>query len=167
MIDLDEKILVLTTGGTFDKVYFDAKSEFEVGHSIVGQMLSQAEVSRPFELCELLRKDSLELTDPDRELIRQTVMKSPCRGIVITHGTDTMTVTAAALEGIGNKTIVMTGALAPARFAQTDAMFNLGMAFAAAQVAPSGVYIAMNGCIFDAAHVKKDVARNAFVSTQA
>jgi L-asparaginase len=59
----------------------------------------------------------------------------------------------------------MTGALAPARFTQTDAMFNLGMAFAAAQVAPAGVYIAMNGCIFDAAYVKKDVARNAFVST--
>lgn len=165
MIDLDEKMLVLTTGGTFDKVYFDAKSEFEVGHSIVGQMLSQAEVSRPFELYELLRKDSLELTEPDRDLIRQAVVGSACRGIVITHGTDTMTVTAAALTGIDNKTIVLTGALAPARFTQTDAMFNLGMAFAAAQVAPAGVYIAMNGCIFDAAHVKKDVARNAFVST--
>lgn len=165
MINLEEKILVLTTGGTLDKVYFDAKSEFEVGDSIVGQMLLQSEVNRPFELSELLRKDSLELTDADRESIRHAVVESACKRIIITHGTDTMTVTAAALTGIEDKVIVMTGALAPARFARTDAMFNLGMAFGAVQVLPAGVYIAMNGCIFDAARVKKDLSRNVFVST--
>ncbi|MBS0284753.1 MAG: asparaginase, partial [Proteobacteria bacterium] len=82
---------------------------------------------------------------------------------VITHGTDTMTETAKALAGIAGKTIVLVGALAPARFADSDATFNLGMAFATAQIAPAGVWIAMNGTIFPADKVRKDRAANAFV----
>ena len=158
-------VAVLTTGGTIDKVYFDARSEFSVGESVVGELLRQAHVHCPFRIAELMRKDSLELTDADREEIAGAVQAcaEPC--VVITHGTDTMSVTAEALMGITGKTIVLTGALAPARFAQSDATFNVGMAFAAVQALPAGVYIVMNGQIFEAGAVRKDTDANVFVRT--
>lgn len=166
-MSLDRKsVLVVTTGGTLDKIYFDAKSSYEVGTSIVGRLLRQAEVRAPFEIVELMRKDSLDLNDEDRELIRASVARAESVSVVITHGTDTMTETACNLAGVVGKTIVLTGALAPARFADSDAMFNLGMAFAAAQILPAGVYIAMNGRIFDAARVRKDRRLNAFVDIE-
>ena len=118
----------------------------------------------PYRVVELMRKDSLELTDDDRAAIAAAVREAPERHIVITHGTDTMTETAQALAGIADKTIVLVGALAPARFAESDATFNLGMAFAAAQVAPAGVWIAMNGTIFAGDKVRKDRTVNAFVA---
>lgn len=157
-----DTILVVTTGGTIDKVYFDATSDFEVGDSVVGELLRQAQVEVPFELRELLRKDSLELTDADRGLIRRAVEETPHRRVVVTHGTDTMTETAAALAGIAGKTVVLTGALSPARFAVTDAVFNVGMAFAAAQTLAPGIYVAMNGRIFDGLRVAKDRDANRF-----
>jgi L-asparaginase len=160
-----DEILVLTTGGTFDKIYFDAKSSFEVGHSMVGDLLAQAVVKKAFVINELLRKDSLELTDADRAQIRDVIVNSAHDKIVITHGTDTMTDTGRVLADIPNKTIVLTGALSPARFAETDAMFNLGMAFAAAQTCAPGVYITMNGTVFNALQVAKDRSRNAFIAT--
>lgn len=163
MKDSEHPILVLTTGGTLDKIYFDAKSSFEVGSSIVGRLLEQAEVRVPFEIVELMRKDSLDLTDDDRETIRSTVAESRHDHILITHGTDTMTDTARVLADIQNKTIVLTGALAPARFAESDAMFNLGMAVASVQVLNHGVYIAMNGRVFEGTHVRKDRSLNAFI----
>lgn len=158
-----EPILVLTTGGTIDKQYFDALSQYQITDSIVSKLLETARVTLPFEIVELTRKDSLELDDSDRERIAATVREAPQRRIVITHGTDTMTRSAAALAGVAGKTIVFVGALAPARFAESDAAFNLGMAFAAAQVAAPGVYIAMNGTVFPADKVVKDRERGAFV----
>lgn len=127
-----DPILVLTTGGTIDKNYFDALSEYQITESGIPELLKVARVALPFRLVELMRKDSLELTDADRALIVDTVRGAPERRVVITHGTDTMTDTAKALADIADKTIVLTGALTPARFAETDAPFNLGMAFAAA-----------------------------------
>lgn len=159
-------IKIFTTGGTFDKVYFDAKSEFEVGDSVVGRLLEQAHVRQAYEIQPLMRKDSLELTDTDRARIRELVAARPERRVVVTHGTDTMTDTARALEGLRDKTIVLTGALAPARFAESDAVFNVGMAFAAVQSLPDGVYICMNGQVFRAAEVVKDRARNVFVARE-
>ena len=159
-----DSILVNTTGGTIDKVYFDAKSEFEVGRSMVGDLLREAHVHIPFEMLEVSRKDSLDLTDDDRDAIRHAIATTPHTRIVVTHGTDTMTKTAGVLSRIGGKTIVLTGALSPARFANTDAAFNVGMAFGAVQTLPVGVYIAMNGQVFDAAKVRKDRATNRFVS---
>ncbi|WP_298673802.1 asparaginase domain-containing protein [uncultured Sphingomonas sp.] len=156
-------ILVLTTGGTIDKLYFDALSEYQIGDSVVDRLLATARVRKPFRVQGLMRKDSLDLDDADRAAIAAAVAEAPERQIVITHGTDTMTETARALAQIAGKTIVLVGALAPARFADSDASFNLGMAFAAAQVAPPGVWIAMNGTIFPAAHVRKDRGANAFV----
>ncbi len=155
-------VKIITTGGTIDKIYFDAKSEFQVGEPQVADVLHNSNVTMPFEVLALMRKDSLELTDDDRQLIYDTVTADECAHIVITHGTDTMAVTAAKLIGIPNKTIVLTGAMQPARFRMTDAVFNIASAFTAAQTLPPGVYLAMNGRIFDAGHVRKNVAENRF-----
>ena len=156
-------ILVLTTGGTIDKNYFDALSEYQIVDSGIPALLKEARVALPFRVEEVCRKDSLELTQADRSELARLVAQAPESRIVITHGTDTMTDTAKALAGIAGKTIVLTGALSPARFAETDAPFNLGMAFAAAQFAPPGVYIAMSGQVFDGLAVRKDRAAGRFV----
>lgn len=165
MLDPAEPLLVLTTGGTIDKVYYDMLSEYQVGDSAVPRLLAIARVRRPFRVEEVLRKDSLELTDADRALVRERVALAAERMVVITHGTDTMTQTASALADVPDKTIVLVGALAPARFQESDAAFNLGMALATAQVAAPGVYITMNGSVFDGLHVVKDRAAGAFVAT--
>jgi L-asparaginase len=159
----DEAVLVVTTGGTIDKVYFDARSDYEVGDSVVDELLRQAEVRQPFEMLPLLRKDSLELTDEDRAAIRDGIAMRPERRVIVTHGTDTMSRTAGVLTALSDRTVVLTGSLAPARFARTDAVFNVGMAFAAVQVLPAGIYIVMNGRVFAADHVRKDTTRNVFV----
>jgi L-asparaginase len=158
-----EPIAVVTTGGTIDKLYFDSLSEYQVGESVVRKLLAAANVRYPFEIIEALRKDSLELTDEDREELYQCVAALRASRVVITHGTDTMTQTAQRLAAVPGKTIVMTGALTPARFSESDAPFNLGMAFAAAQIAPSGVYIVMNGEVFPASVVRKDRDAGRFV----
>lgn len=157
-------LLFLTTGGTIDKLYFDALSEYQIGDSVVERILRTARVALPFRVAELMRKDSLELTDADRATIRTAVEGAPETRIVITHGTDTMTDTARALSGVAGKTVVLVGALAPARFAESDATFNLGLAVATAQVAAPGVWIAMNGTVFDGAKVRKDRSINSFVA---
>ena len=164
MTEAHDSILVLTTGGTIDKLYFDALSEYKIGESIIARLLDMARVTQPVEIRELLRKDSLDLTDADRNLIAQAVLNTDISRIIITHGTDTMTTTADALAGIEGKTIVLVGALAPARFQESDATFNLGMAFATVQVAPPSVYITMNGTVFRADAVVKDRAVGAFVA---
>ena len=159
-----DPILVLTTGGTIDKLYFDALSQYQIGESVTARLLELGRVTHPFRLVELMRKDSLDLDDDDRAAIAAAVAGAAETRIVITHGTDTMTVTAQALAAAQGKTIVLVGALAPARFADSDASFNLGMAFATAQVAPPGVYITMNGSVFPALGVVKDRAKGAFVA---
>lgn len=160
-------ILVLTTGGTIDKAYFDALSEYQIVDSGIPDLLREARVALPLRVVELMRKDSLELTEADRALIASTAREAPETRIVVTHGTDTMTETAKVLAAaVPGKTICLTGALSPARFAETDANFNLGMAIATVQVAPPGVYIAMSGQVFDALKVKKDRAAGKFVAVQ-
>ena len=109
-----------------------------------------------YRLQSLMRKDSLEITDEDRALIRATCEAADQDRIVITHGTDTMAVTAEALLGIPEKTIVLTGSLAPARFRSTDAIFNLGCAIGAVSSAAPGVYVAMHGRVFEAGKVRKN-----------
>ncbi|NOU02159.1 MAG: asparaginase [Novosphingobium sp.] len=157
-------ILVLTTGGTIDKNYFDALSEYQIVDSGIAGLLTEARVALPIRVVELMRKDSLELTDADRALIAGAAREAPEQRIVVTHGTDTMTETAKVLAAeVPGKTICLTGALSPARFAETDAPFNLGMAFAAAQLAAPGVWIAMSGQVFDGLKVRKDRAAGKFV----
>lgn len=155
-------ITFITTGGTIDKVYFDAKSRYEVGDTVIDQVLRQGEIGFDYRVVPLMRKDSLELTDADRTLIRLAVEREEAGRIVITHGTDTMVHTARALEGIRDKTIVLTGALNPARFQASDAVFNVGMAVAAVQCLLEGVYVAMNGRIFDPRRVRKNKVLNRF-----
>jgi L-asparaginase len=157
------KIKIISTGGTIDKVYFDAKSEFEVGSPQAGVLLGEANVSFEYEVVSLLRKDSLELTDADREQIRAAVADDPCERIVITHGTDTMVHTARLLQDrIDGKVVVLTGSMQPAGQRVTDAIFNVGFAVAAVQLLPEGVWIAMNGRIHDPAITRKNVAANRF-----
>jgi L-asparaginase len=149
-------VLVITTGGTIDKVYFDASSEYEIGEPTVPHVFREAGVSLPWRLQPILRKDSLEMTADDRQSIRRCCEAAEENQILITHGTDTMCDTAEALVGIPGKTILLTGALAPARFRITDAVFNLGLALGAVQTLPVGVYLGMNGTIFAAGAVRKN-----------
>ncbi len=157
-----KKLHIFTTGGTIDKIYFDANSEFEVGEPQIGEILREMGVTFPFEITSLMRKDSLDMTSADRELIRKAVMQCPENHILITHGTDSMTATAMTLTNIPEKTMVLTGALNPARFRGSDAMFNIGGAVAAVQSLESGVYIFMNGRVFQAHRVRKNREKNRF-----
>jgi L-asparaginase len=158
-----QPILILTTGGTIDKAYFDALSQYQISETIITQLLEVAQVTLPYEVLEIARKDSLDLDDDDRAALVSAARDSQAHRIVITHGTDTMTQSAAVLSAVEGKTIVLVGALSPARFRESDAAFNLGMAFATAQVAPPGVYITMNGTVFAGDDVVKDRDRGAFV----
>jgi L-asparaginase len=155
-------IAIFTTGGTIDKVYFDAKGGYEVGAPMIAQILEHGRVSDAIPVVELLRKDSLEMSQGDRAIIRDAVASSDATRIIVTHGTDTMVDTARALKGIPGKTIVLTGALQPGRFSDSDAPFNLGMAVAAVQALPPGVYLVANGKVFTADRVRKNTALNRF-----
>ena len=152
----------ITTGGTIDKIYFDALSQFEVGDSQLKHILTEGLVDFEYDIVPLLQKDSLEMTDEDRSKLRDYIAEDDVSHYVITHGTDTMPATAEALAGLDGKTIILTGALTPARFKTTDAVFNIGMAVAAAQTAAPGVYIAMSGQVFPAGKVRKNRAENRF-----
>ncbi|MGQ9589869.1 MAG: asparaginase domain-containing protein [Planctomycetota bacterium] len=156
------KIKFVTTGGTIDKLYFDARSEYQVGPPQVLEVLRDAAVTFEFEAESVLKKDSLDMTEEDRRIIRARVESDPCPRIVVTHGTDTMLETARALRGIPGKTVVLTGAIQPAIFRVTDAVFNIGMAVAAVQILPPGVYVAMSGRIFDPDRARKNYERNVF-----
>ena len=159
-------IRFITTGGTIDKIYFDALSEYEIGDSPLHSILSEGLVDFEFDIVPLLKKDSLEMTDADRVHLRDYIEKDDASLYVITHGTDTMPETGESLQGIEGKTIVLTGALTPARFRTTDAVFNVGMAVATVQAAPPGVYIAMSGQVFEAGAVRKNRAENRFESIE-
>ncbi len=156
---------ILTTGGTIDKVYFDALSEFEVGEPAMRFVLKEANITLNYEITSLMRKDSLELTDADRAAIRDAVLASPCKSLLVTHGTDTMVRSALALGDVKDKAVVFTGAMLPASQRSTDAIFNVGFAIAAARISPPGVYVAMNGRLFRPDEVRKDRAGNRFVAS--
>ncbi len=155
-------IQFITTGGTIDKIYFDDLSQFEVGESQVQHILAEGLAAFDFDVVPLMHKDSLQVTDEDRRLLHDYIENDDASHFVVTHGTDTMPETAQALMDIQGKTIVLTGALMPARFKATDAVFNVGMAVAAVQVASPGVYIAMSGQVFEAGAVQKNRAKNRF-----
>ncbi len=165
-------IRILAVGGTIDKVYFDALSEYEVGAPYAVELLEELKLNLDCEVTSLMRKDSLEMDDADRQSVREAVSKAEESLIVITHGTDTMVETAAALQPLFaeadfNKTVVLTGALAPAIFKRSDAMFNMGAALTAVQTCAPGVYIAMSGEVFAAGAVRKDREAQRFVASEA
>ena len=157
-----KSLLILTTGGTIDKIYFDDKSDYQVGEPLIGDILKEFAVAFPFTVLPLMRKDSLHIEQADRELLKATIEQHEESHILITHGTDSMVETAKVLASIPNKTIVLTGALNPASFRGSDAEFNIGTAVGAVQSLPPGVYIAMNGRVWDPTKVVKNVAANRF-----
>ncbi len=157
-------IQVFTVGGTIDKIYFDANSDYEVGPPNIAEMLDSLRLNPQFQVTSLMQKDSLDMSDEDRQRVLDAVRESQASKILITHGTDTMVQTAAVLSAVKDKTIVLTGALSPALFRNSDAMFNIGSAITAVQILPPGIYITMNGEIFDHDKVSKDVAQGRFVS---
>ena len=155
-------IQLFTTGGTIDKVYFDQKSDYQVGVPNIEEILNGANVHLDY-VCEILmQKDSLDISQADRQLICERVANCPHRRVVITHGTDTMIQTALALLRIPDKVIVLTGSMQPARFKHSDAEFNVACAVTAVQLLAAGAYIAMNGRIFDPRHARKNVKLNRF-----
>jgi L-asparaginase len=156
------QIKFFTTGGTIDKVYFDARSEYQVGSPQILEILKDHNVAFEYEVVSILQKDSLDMTDLDRETLRQAVAADLCERIVITHGTDSMVDSAKALLGITGKTIVFTGALEPARSRYSDATFNVGGAILAAQTLSAGVYIAMSGRVYAADRVRKNYETRRF-----
>jgi L-asparaginase len=156
------KIKIYTVGGTIDKIYFDQKSKYEVGKPKIGEILAEAHINFTYEIKELMHKDSLNMTDADRQLVFDAVQADAHRHIIITHGTDTMIQTARKLKGIPGKVIVFTGAIEPANFKSSDAAFNIGCAVTAVQTLEPGVYIAMNGRIFDPHKIRKNLEKNIF-----
>ena len=157
-----DKIKIFAVGGTIDKIYFDAKSKYEVGRPNIIKVLSELPLNFDYSVTSLLQKDSLEMNEKDRGLILEHVRDTEETKIIITHGTDTMVDTAKYLSQVKDKTIVLTGALEPALFITSDAMFNIGCAVAAVQTLPPNIYIAMNGQIFTWDNVVKDTARDRF-----
>lgn len=155
-------IRFITTGGTIDKVYFDELSQFEVGESVLEHVLREGLVQFDWDVVPVMKKDSLEIRDTDRRVLRDYIANDDASHYVITHGTDTMPETAEVLQSLKGRTIVMTGALTPARFRTTDAMFNVGMAVAAVQTLDPGVYITMSGQVFWAGEVRKNREENRF-----
>lgn len=155
-------IKIFTTGGTIDKTYFDAKSEYEVGDPQIIDILRIANVAVDYEVETLLRKDSLDMTESDRTYILDRVREESCDRILITHGTDTMIETATALGDVADKTIVLVGSLSPAQFRDSDAAFNIGFALAAVQTLKAGAYIAMNGRVLRPERARKNRRRNQF-----
>lgn len=158
------QVQIFSCGGTIDKVYFDASSEYEVGEPQIAKIFRDANVSFEFSIESLMRKDSLEMDNDDRRLIRAKIEQSSLRHFLVTHGTDNMPVTAESLVGLSEKVVVLTGSMTPARFSVSDAEFNIGCAVGALLSQPPGVYIAMNGLVFPAGTVRKNREAGRFES---
>ncbi len=143
-------IKVLLTGGTIDKHYNESNGELDFVHSHIPEIFNTGRNRCDVEVQQLMLKDSLEMDDSDRQVILDACVSAEEERLLITHGTDTMVKTASVLgqQAIG-KTIVLVGAMVPYVFRDTDAVFNMGYALACVQTLPQGVYIAMNGMIFN------------------
>ncbi len=161
---MSSTVRIFVTGGTFDKEYNERDGSLFFKDTHLHEMLQLGRCRVPVEVRTLMMVDSLEMDDEDRELILQQCRKSDADRIVITHGTDTMAVTARRLgeAGLPGKTVVLTGAMIPFAFGSSDGLFNLGAALAFAQSLPPGVYVAMNGRCFDWDNVRKNKAIGEF-----
>ncbi len=150
-------IKLLITGGTFDKEYNELNGLLYFKNTHVPEMLTMARSQLDVEVKTLMMVDSLEITEVQRALIVSECAKAEQDKIVITHGTDTMTITAKRIaEVVKDKTIVLTGAMMPFKFGSSDGLFNMGSALAFVQILEPGVYIAMNGKYFHWENVEKN-----------
>ena len=164
-------VRIFITGGTFDKEYDLLTGNLFFKETHMDELLSKGRSQVPVEITTLMMKDSLDMDFDDRMKIARACIYSHESRIVITHGTDTMTETAKVLagqigQGLGEKTIVLTGAMIPIKFGSSDGLFNLGSALAFAQSLPAGVYVAMNGKYFDWDKVKKNRQTGIFEETE-
>lgn len=156
-------IRIFVTGGTFDKEYNELTGELFFKDTHLHEMLRLGRSKLELDISTLMMIDSLEMTDALRESVAHACIQAKEERILITHGTDTMAETAALLSAqVKNKTIVLTGAMVPYKFGSSDGMFNLGSALAFVQSLPHGVYVAMNGKIFNGNNVKKNKATGEF-----
>jgi L-asparaginase len=167
------KVRFITTGGTLDKRYNHLNGELIFSASAVDKMLAQGRVTVETEIQHLMLKDSLMMTDEDRHQLAKACESSAESRIVITHGTDTMVDSARAIadrlnhvDSANNKTIVLLGAMIPFQFKESDALFNLGCALSAVQILPPGIYITMNGHVFEYHEVEKNRAAGEFQFVQ-
>ena len=156
------KLLVLAIGGTIDKVYFDALSDYQIGAPAVTEILQRVKANFDFEVRQMISKDSLDMTDADRQEILSELQDHSGKHVIITHGTDTMVETGQVLKQAAHKIIVIMGAMQPAIMKLTDADFNLGVAVAAVQTLSEGVYLCMNGRIYNVDRVVKNRAEGQF-----
>ena len=156
-------IRILVTGGTFDKEYNERTGQLFFKDTHIAEMLRLGRSRVQTTIRTVMMIDSLEMTETDRALIVQNCLQSDENRIVITHGTDTMTETAAAIaQAVSGKTVVLTGAMIPYAFGSSDGLFNLGSALSFVQVLPPGVYISMNGKCFPWDRVRKNRERGEF-----
>jgi L-asparaginase len=149
-------IQIFTMGGTIDKIYFDDLSHYEIGEPQVSEALKEGKTALEFDVCEVMRKDSIHMDDSDRQLLRAKIAVCPHRHILVTHGTDSMAESAEALIGLSGKVVVLTGAMSPYRFKKSDVSFNLGCAVGALQTLNDGVYLAMSGLVIPAGSARKN-----------
>ncbi len=156
-------IRIFITGGTFDKEYNELNGQLYFKETHMQDLLLMGRNRVPVHIKTLMMIDSLDMTESDREFIVQECIDCEEKQIVITHGTDTMHVTAKLLaERIRNKTVVLTGAMIPIKFGSSDGLFNLGSALAFVQSLPAGVYVAMNGRYFNWDNVRKNKVTGIF-----
>ena len=156
-------IRIFITGGTFDKEYNELNGQLYFKDTHMSDLLEMGRSKLDVEIRTLMMIDSLEMTAEDRELIAHQCTQCDEDKIIITHGTDTMSLTAKVLaEKVKNKTIVLTGAMIPIKFGSSDGLFNLGSALAFAQTLPAGVYVAMNGRYFNWDNVRKNKQTGVF-----
>src|SRR6202051_1032336 len=150
-------IRIFVTGGTFDKEYNEITGQLFFKETHLPEMITRSRVTPEVTVRTLMMIDSLDMKPGDRELIVNECNAAPKDRIIITHGTDTMAVTAAVLAGkVPEKTIVLTGAMIPYKFGSSDGFFNLGCALAFVQCLPAGVYVVMNGRYFNWDNVRKN-----------
>jgi L-asparaginase len=161
--DMEKVIQVFITGGTFDKEYNELNGSLFFKETHLHEMLELGRSRLDLSIETLMMKDSLDFVDADRLAIAAACNHTKSSKILITHGTDTMTITAEYLMNqCKDKTIVLTGAMVPYKFGSSDGLFNLGSALAFVQILTPGVYLVMNGKVFEAGKVKKNTDKGEF-----
>ena len=160
---MNSKTKIFITGGTFDKEYNELTGKLYFNYTHMHELLKLGRCNVDVDIETLMMVDSLDMTENQRDIIAQKCIKEPLNTIIITHGTDTMVQTAHILaKNITNKTIILTGAMIPFKFGSSDGLFNMGSALAYVQSISKGIYIAMNGQIFNYENVKKNAELGVF-----